>query len=113
MNSLKCYQCNQKYPIFDPRWRCDCGGVLDIEFSASLDVSRVAQRPPNLWRYQEVIPLPEGTQPVSFSEGFTPLLPVVISGKTLFVKQDHLFPSGSYKDRGATRADFAGEADGD
>lgn len=102
MDSLKCYQCNQRYPIFDSRWRCECGGLLDIEYSPSLDVSKVAQRPPNLWRYQEAIPLPEGTQPVSFSEGFTPLLPVVISGKAVFVKQDHLFPSGSYKDRGAT-----------
>lgn len=102
MDSLKCYQCNQKYPIFDRRWRCDCGGVLDIEFSPSLDISKVAQRPPNLWRYRETIPLPEEAQPVSFSEGFTPLLPVVFSGKNLFIKQDHLFPSGSYKDRGAT-----------
>ncbi len=102
MDSLKCYQCNQKYPIFDRRWRCDCGGVLDIEFSPSLDVSKVAQRSPNLWRYRDAIPLPEEAQPVSFAEGFTPLLPVVFSGKTLFVKQDYLFPSGSYKDRGAT-----------
>lgn len=102
MNSLKCYQCHQKYPIFEPRWRCDCGGVLDIDFSVSLDVSLVAQRPPNLWRYREAIPLPENAHTVSFSEGFTPLLPVVLSEKTLFVKQDYLFPSGSYKDRGAT-----------
>lgn len=102
MNSLKCYQCNQKYPIFDRRWRCDCGGVLDIQFSPSLDESKVIQRAPNLWRYRDAIPLPEDAQPVSFSEGLTPLLPVVLSEKTLFVKQDYLFPSGSFKDRGAT-----------
>lgn len=49
-----------------------------------------------------MIPLPDECEPVTFFEGFTPLIPVGVSGKVIFIKQDQLFPSGSYKDRGAT-----------
>jgi threonine synthase len=39
---------------------------------------------------------------VSFDEGFTPLVEDEAFGKKVFLKLDYLFPSGSYKDRGAT-----------
>ena len=39
---------------------------------------------------------------VSFDEGFTPLIEVNIAGKTVQVKQEHLFTTGSFKDRGAS-----------
>ena len=58
--------------------------------------------PPTLWRYREAIPIEDDAHIVTLDEGFTPLTPVTIAGKSLLVKQDHLFPSGSYKDRGAT-----------
>jgi threonine synthase len=39
---------------------------------------------------------------LSFDEGFTPLVEDYFYGKKVMIKQDHLFPSGSYKDRGAS-----------
>ncbi len=102
MNSLKCYECNQKYPLYAMRWKCDCGGILDIDFAPTLDISGLVNEEPSLWRYRRAIALPEEIVPVTFGEGFTPMIPVDFSGKTVYVKQDHLFPSGSYKDRGAT-----------
>ncbi len=39
---------------------------------------------------------------ISFEEGFTPLLPAELDGRSVWIKQDHLFPTGSYKDRGAS-----------
>ena len=55
-----------------------------------------------MWRYREAIPILEDKNIVSFDEGFTPLIPVSFGGKDVWIKQDHLFPTGSYKDRGAS-----------
>jgi threonine synthase len=55
-----------------------------------------------MWRYREAIPIENDADIVSFDEGFTPLTPHVIAGSTFLLKQDHLFPTGSYKDRGAS-----------
>jgi threonine synthase len=102
MNALICRTCQTTYSLDDPRWRCDCGGVLDIRFQPSLDRSALTSRPPSLWRYREALPLGNDRSIVSFQEGFTPLLPIQIDAHEVWVKQDHLFPTGSYKDRGAT-----------
>jgi threonine synthase len=101
MNALICRTCQTTYSLDDPRWRCDCGGVLDIRFEPHLDRSAVAGRAPNLWRYREALPIREECAIVSFEEGFTPLLPLPVDGRRVWIKQDHLFPTGSYKDRGA------------
>ncbi len=55
-----------------------------------------------MWRYREVLPIDNDDNIVSFQEGFTPLLSIPFGRRTVLVKQDHLFPSGSYKDRGAS-----------
>ena len=55
-----------------------------------------------MWRYREAIPILEDKNIISFDEGFTPLIPVKFGVKTVWIKQDHLFPTGSYKDRGAS-----------
>lgn len=49
-----------------------------------------------------MIPIEDEENIVSFDEGFTPLLETEFNGKTVFLKQDHLFPTGSFKDRGAS-----------
>jgi threonine synthase len=101
MNDLICRTCEATYSLDDPRWRCDCGGVLDVRFAPRLDRDALAGRAPNLWRYREALPIREDRAIVSFAEGFTPLLPLPVDGRTVWIKQDHLFPTGSYKDRGA------------
>lgn len=62
----------------------------------------IESRAPGMWRYREAIPIPFDVEPVSFGEGFTPLLPIDFDGRRVLVKQEQLFPSGSYKDRGAS-----------
>jgi threonine synthase len=54
-----------------------------------------------MWRYREALPLSAATEPVSCDEGFTPLLKYDMHGRTVHLKQEHLFQTGSYKDRGA------------
>jgi threonine synthase len=102
MSKFVCTECQASYPLEVPRWRCDCGGVLDIDFHPAFDPTRIKQRKPNMWRYREAIPLEGNTFITSFDEGFTPLTEVMIDGKAVFIKQDQLFPTGSYKDRGAS-----------
>jgi len=75
---------------------------LDIEFKAIFDLEKIKQRKPTMWRYREAIPIQDDAHVVSFDEGFTPLVEVDFRGKAVLIKQDHLFPTGSFKDRGAS-----------
>lgn len=92
----------ETYPASDLRWRGDSGALLDLEFTPDLSRRTFTDRPPTMWRYREAIPIQDDAHIVSFDEGFTPLTPHTISGSTFLLKQDHLFPTGSYKDRGAS-----------
>jgi len=102
MNALICKSCGTSYPLNAPVWKCPCGGLLDIEFEAVFDLDKIKSRKPNLWRYLEAIPVSDYASIVTFEEGFTPLLEMKFNGRTVWVKEDYLFPTGSYKDRGAT-----------
>ena len=55
-----------------------------------------------MWRYREALPIDHDENIVSFHEGFTPLVTETIFGKKVLLKLDYLFPSGSFKDRGAS-----------
>ncbi|MDZ7295570.1 MAG: threonine synthase [candidate division KSB1 bacterium] len=102
MDGLVCQACGATYSLDEPRWRCKCGGVLDVEFAPAFDLARIRQRPPTLWRYREALPIRDDANRVSFCEGLTPLIETEIGGRSVFVKQEHLFPTGSFKDRGAS-----------
>ena len=97
-----CRSCKATYDIADLRWQCDCKGLLDLAWPAAFHRSELEDAPHTLWRYREAIPIESDKDVITFDEGFTPLTPLTIDGALLHVKQDHLFPSGSYKDRGAT-----------
>lgn len=101
MAEFVCRACGDRFPGTDVRWRCECGGLLDLDFAPALDIDAVKSRPATLWRYREALPVPEGAE-LTLGEGFTPMLPVEIGGREVLVKQEQLFPTGSYKDRGAT-----------
>jgi threonine synthase len=102
MDRLRCTECTASFGLDDPVWRCDCGGVLSLEFEASFDLDAIRARKHTLWRYRDAIPIRDDRNIVSFDEGFTPLLEMECCGKKVFAKHDHLFRTGSFKDRGAT-----------
>jgi threonine synthase len=99
--TLICRATGETYDAAEPRWSSDSGGLLEIEFTPTLDVHAVEDRPPSLWRYAESLPLDEAVSPVSLGESVTPLVRISLGGIPVLVKQDHLFPTGSFKDRGA------------
>jgi threonine synthase len=94
-----CLACHSEFDENIPRWRCDCGGILQIETENFFTKSMLSTREKSLWRYREALPLVDKKNIVSFQEGFTPL---VKWRKDIFLKLDFLFPTGSFKDRGAT-----------
>ena len=55
----------------------------------------------SLWRYKAFLDVKK-EKCITLGEGMTGILPVLINGKTVWIKQEQLFPTGSYKDRGAT-----------
>lgn len=95
---LKCRNCNKKYSDREKRWRCDCGGLLDIETDQKFDHNKIIKSDSSIWRYKHFLPL-EGDSPISFGEGWTPI--IKDSGNLQF-KLDFLMPTGSFKDRGAS-----------
>jgi len=102
MERFFCPNCKCFYPIQPARWRCDCGSYLDLEFESKFPIQKILKRSPSLWRYREAIPIHSNASILSMDEGFTPLEEIEFDGSRVFIKIDYLFPTGSYKDRGAT-----------
>jgi threonine synthase len=88
-----------------PLWvRYDLDQVRRAVASADL-----VGRPPSLWRYRELLPLPADAEPVTFGEGMTPLLPCPRLGadlglSRLFIKDESQLPTASFKSRGMALA---------
>jgi threonine synthase len=102
MEKFFCSSCKRFYSIQPTRWRCDCGSYLDLEFKSKFPIQKILKRSPTLWRYREAIPIHNETSILSMNEGFTPLEELEFNGNRVLIKIDYLFPTGSYKDRGAT-----------
>ena len=70
---------------------------------------KLAERVPTMWRYAEVLPVENKQFQVSLGEGFTPLLQVTSLGRKigvpkLYIKDEGLNPTGSFKARGMSAA---------
>jgi len=102
MERFFCSNCKRFYSLQPSRWRCDCGSFLDLQFKPQFPIEKILKRSPTLWRYREAIPIDHETSIVSMQEGFTPLERTEIDGREVLLKIDYLFPTGSYKDRGAS-----------
>ncbi len=66
-------------------------------------------RPPSMWRYRELLPLPPDHEPVTLGEGLSPLLAVPRLGerfgvKDTWIKDESQLPTGSFKSRGLAMA---------
>jgi threonine synthase len=103
-------------PRLDPRQRhhlCSCGAPLlaryDLKSAREWRPETLPGRPPTMWRYREVLPIFDGENAVSLGEGFTPLFHARHLGRTLrldslYVKDESLNPTNSFKARGQSAA---------
>jgi threonine synthase len=101
---------------YDPRVEqhlCTCGAPLlaryDLEKARAWRRETLAAREPNMWRYRELMPLFDGEQPLTLGEGWTPLiharrLGAALGLERLFVKDESLNPTNSFKARGLAAA---------
>jgi len=103
-------------PGYDPRrphHLCTCGAPLlaryDLEAAKSWKPATLAGRVASMWRYRELLPLFDDEQPVTLGEGWTPLIHATRLGRELgidklFVKDESLNPTNSFKARGLSAA---------
>jgi threonine synthase len=98
---LRCQTCGTNHDPGLPIWACPCGGLLDAVMPAVFPWEAMQERPAGLWRYRAAMALPAAARPVSLGEMRTPLLAVEDAASRLHLKLDFLFPTGSFKDRGA------------
>jgi len=110
---MKCIECGKAHDMSRPAYACAaCGNLLEIklddrESKERLQKSGFKSRPLSVWKYRELIPVDPKTEPVSISEGGTPLVRCSRLGadygiKSLYIKFDGTNPTGSFKDRGMT-----------
>jgi len=77
--------------------------IVDLaKAGRALPREALVTREKSLWRYRELLPLPEGVEPVSLGEGGTPLLRAARFGDDvdLWVKDESQNPTQSFKARG-------------
>jgi threonine synthase len=108
---LVCSECSKKYDAGIEQHLCSCGRPLlvryDLQRAAdTLTLENLSKRAPTLWRYAEVLPPGD---PVTLGEGMTPLVHAQRLGASmglqrLYVKDEGLNPTGSFKARGMTAA---------
>jgi threonine synthase len=114
LDHLQCTVCNQRFSADEIRTVCpDCGKVLFARYdlpSARKAMSRdFDRRPSAMWRYYELMPVRDRANIVSLGEGRTPLLHAARLGRAygfdrLFIKEEGLNPTGSFKARGMSAA---------
>jgi len=76
---------------------------------AALTRDSIAAREPGMWKWRELLPLPEGAQAVSLGEPETPILALPNTAARagacgLLVKDEGRLPTGSFKARGLAMA---------
>jgi threonine synthase len=115
LTELQCSECGN---LFDPgiiQTFCqDCQAPLlaryDLEkASRNLDRDAFRVRPRGMWRWHELLPVQEEENRISLGEGDTPLMSLPRLGaemglRHLYVKDESLNPTGSFKARGLSAA---------
>jgi threonine synthase len=110
VTNLYCSACGKTYEPGKLYNLCYCGKPLmvayDLEAAArTLTRESLAGREPSLWRYREVLPLDDERNKLTLGEGMTPLLKAERLGSklglsNLFIKDEGVNPTGSFKARG-------------
>jgi threonine synthase len=111
LSHLSCVRCDQRHAPDEPRNVCPtCGGPLFARYDlARADLRALPwdlpQRPNDIWRYAELLPVRSGRFRIGLGEGMTPMLAVprlaeAIGLTRLWIKDEGRSPTGSFKSRG-------------
>ena len=114
VDHLECTKCAKPYPAGQVHNLCACGGPLYVLYD--LEAARkgfrredVAQGPRTMWRYGPLLPAAGPETVVTLGEGLTPMVHARRLGQRygaakLYVKDEGLNPTGSFKARGLSCA---------
>jgi threonine synthase len=110
---LECSLCGKRREANAPANLCDCGGPLLVRYDLNVIRHRwprreVSNGPATMWRYAPVLP-PSAGSIVTLGEGWTPLIRTCrlgarIGAEHLWVKDEGLNPTASFKARGLSCA---------
>src|SRR4029453_1025848 len=113
MSHLECSLTGERYDADRIQNLSKAGKPLlaryDLEaVAAQLNAEELASRPAGMWKWRELLPLPDGAQPVSLGEPETPLIPLDHVGRRQgvrapIVKDEGRLPTGSLQARGVGR----------
>jgi threonine synthase len=106
---LRCRECGAEYELQATHVCADCFGPLDVAYDYDA-IRRVVSRdqieagPKSIWRYRDLLPLEETDAVVTLGEGMTPLvradrLGAELGLRNLYLKNDSMNPTNSFKDR--------------
>ncbi len=108
VQGLRCRECSRDYPATAQHVCEYCFGPLEVAYDydgikSAISRDVIASRRPSLWRYEELLPA-SAQSPVDLGAGFTPLiradrLAEELGLGELWVKNDTVNPTGSFKDR--------------
>jgi threonine synthase len=114
LDHLECTACSARYSADALHTVCpDCGKVLfaryDLRALQGLSPRDLNGRTWTMWRYRELMPVRDEANIVTLGEGMTPLLRARRLGSAygfdhLFIKEEGLNPTGTFKARGMSAA---------
>lgn len=103
--SYRCHECGKKYSLDTPAFRCECGGLFDLEKpKVEFSIGQIVQDEWSLFRYVHALPFESSRsvwKELSMGEGMTPILTLDPEMPNVMVKLDYAMPTLSFKDRGA------------
>ena len=112
--NIYCPKCQKRYEISAIVNLCECGGPLlvDYDYAAAagkLSKDEIKSRCSGMWKYRELLPPVSNANLVTLGEGATPLIRAnnlgpIMGLSQLFLKDESVNPTGSFKARGLSMA---------
>ena len=110
----RCVKCGREYEAVPRLTNCACGGILDLVYDYAyiktvLTKEKLKERPYDMWRYRELLPVEPDTELPPLRVGWSPLyeaerLAKHLGVRRLWIKDDGLNPTASLKDRASAMA---------
>ncbi|HYM96093.1 MAG TPA: threonine synthase [Candidatus Sulfotelmatobacter sp.] len=106
---LRCRECGAEYELQATHVCEMCFGPLDVVYDQAalkkvVSRERIESGPKSMWRYRDLLPIEDSVPVVTLGEGYTPLVKAGRLGEelgltNLYLKNDSMNPTNSFKDR--------------
>ncbi len=95
-----CPDCGTQAILEPESWRCQCGGAWETVLPDTFDPALIDTTETSVWRYKRLYGLDFDQPKIVMGAGWTPLLPLTLDDRPVFVKPEYFAPTASFKDRG-------------